>query len=65
MDRVCAIVFQFQVSINKRDADIREFTPTSWRSIIGVVPQVCHGFILKCSGLSSVLLRILYCLLEP
>lgn len=22
-------------------ADIREFTPTSWRSIVGIVPQVC------------------------
>lgn len=40
MAKVCARVDVRGVMLILCDADIREFTPTSWRSIIGVVPQV-------------------------
>ncbi len=51
-------------------ADIREFTPESWRNIIGVVPQVRNqheqcGFVCHLTNSFSLAYRTPYCLLEP
>jgi hypothetical protein len=72
MDRVglvfCSIRARRHVRV--RIADIREFTPESWRNIIGVVPQVYNHLeqsevTFHLSDSSPPASRIPYCLLAP